>query len=93
MSEISLTKKVHGVKLRDIKARALRKNHFEALFLLYKRIAQGCVHFRESTTEVYGGFAFGLGPDRFAMLKYGVEDIRDFYQNDVRFLTQFDQKG
>ncbi|WP_461239358.1 phenylalanine--tRNA ligase subunit alpha [Paucilactobacillus sp. N302-9] len=41
----------------------------------------------------YGGFAFGLGPDRFAMLKYGVEDIRDFYQNDMRFLTQFDQKG
>ncbi|CUS26075.1 phenylalanyl-tRNA synthetase subunit alpha [Paucilactobacillus oligofermentans DSM 15707 = LMG 22743] len=43
--------------------------------------------------EEYGGFAFGLGPDRFAMLKYGVTDIRDFYQNDVRFLTQFDQKG
>lgn len=44
-------------------------------------------------SEVYGGFAFGLGPDRFAMLKYGVEDIRNFYLNDVRFLTQFDQKG
>lgn len=43
--------------------------------------------------NVYGGFAFGLGPDRFAMIKYGVEDIRDFYQNDMRFLTQFDQKG
>lgn len=43
--------------------------------------------------EVYGGFAFGLGPDRFAMLKYGVEDIRNFYLNDMRFLTQFDQKG
>lgn len=43
--------------------------------------------------EVYGGFAFGLGPDRFAMIKYGVEDIRDFYQNDVRFLNQFNQKG
>ncbi|KRN59142.1 phenylalanine--tRNA ligase subunit alpha [Limosilactobacillus secaliphilus] len=43
--------------------------------------------------NVYGGFAFGLGPDRFAMLKYGVEDIRDFYLNDVRFLNQFDQKG
>ena len=41
----------------------------------------------------YGGFAFGLGPDRFAMIKYGVEDIRDFYQNDVRFLSQFNQKG
>lgn len=38
----------------------------------------------------YGGFAFGLGPDRFAMLKYGVDDIRDFYLNDVRFLSQFD---
>lgn len=43
--------------------------------------------------DVYGGFAFGLGPDRFAMIKYGVEDIRNFYQNDMRFLTQFDQKG
>lgn len=44
-------------------------------------------------SEVYGGFAFGLGPDRFAMLKYGVNDIRDFYLNDVRFLEQFSQKG
>lgn len=39
--------------------------------------------------SVYGGFAFGLGLERFAMLKYGVEDIRHFYQNDVRFLQQF----
>lgn len=37
----------------------------------------------------YGGFAFGLGPDRVAMLKYNVDDIRHFYQNDLRFLTQF----
>ena len=37
----------------------------------------------------YNGFAFGLGIDRFAMLKYNVDDIRDFYQNDVRFLDQF----
>ena len=43
--------------------------------------------------EVYGVFAFGLGPDRFAILKYGVDDIRNFYQNDVRFLNQFDEKG
>ena len=43
--------------------------------------------------EEYGGFAFGLGPDRFAMLKYGVDDIRNFYQNDIRFLNQFDEKG
>ena len=44
-------------------------------------------------SEVYGGFAFGLGPDRFAMLKYGVDDIREFYLNDIRFLNQFSQKG
>lgn len=43
--------------------------------------------------EKYTGFAFGLGPDRFAMLKYGVTDIRDFYLNDMRFVTQFDEKG
>lgn len=39
--------------------------------------------------EVYSGFAFGLGPDRVAMLRYGVNDIRSFYQNDLRFLEQF----
>ena len=39
--------------------------------------------------EVYSGFAFGLGPDRVAMLRYGVNDIRNFYQNDLRFLSQF----
>lgn len=40
-------------------------------------------------STVYGGFAFGLGLDRFAILKYGISDIRDFYTNDVRFLAQF----
>ncbi|MDF7672891.1 phenylalanine--tRNA ligase subunit alpha [Lactobacillus sp. ESL0701] len=39
--------------------------------------------------NVYGGFAFGVGLDRFAILKYGIDDIRDFYTNDVRFLEQF----
>ncbi|MFD1484307.1 phenylalanine--tRNA ligase subunit alpha [Lacticaseibacillus baoqingensis] len=43
--------------------------------------------------HVYGGFAFGLGPDRFAMLKYGIDDIRSFYQGDQRFLSQFQQEG
>ena len=43
-------------------------------------------------SNVYGGFAFGLGLDRFAILKYGVDDIRDFYTNDVRFLAQFRQE-
>ncbi|HSC78128.1 MAG TPA: phenylalanine--tRNA ligase subunit alpha, partial [Candidatus Acidoferrales bacterium] len=35
------------------------------------------------------GFAFGMGLDRFAMLKYGIDDIQLFFQNDVRFLHQF----
>jgi phenylalanyl-tRNA synthetase alpha chain len=40
-------------------------------------------------TEKYTGFAFGLGPERIAMLKYGIDDIRHFYSNDLRFLRQF----
>jgi phenylalanyl-tRNA synthetase alpha chain len=39
--------------------------------------------------EVYTGFAFGLGVERFAMLKYGIDDIRLFFENDLRFLKQF----
>ena len=39
--------------------------------------------------EIYTGFAFGLGPERIAMLKYGIEDIRLFHNNDIRFLRQF----
>src|SRR5262245_14920741 len=39
--------------------------------------------------EVVTGFAFGLGLERVAMLKYGVDDIRLFYENDLRFLEQF----
>lgn len=37
----------------------------------------------------YTGFAFGMGPERIAMLKYGIEDIRYFWANDLRFLEQF----
>lgn len=40
-------------------------------------------------SKKYSGFAFGMGPDRIAMLKYGIEDIRHFYTNDLRFVTQF----
>ena len=39
--------------------------------------------------SVYTGFAFGLGTERVAMLKYGINDIRLFYSNDLRFLRQF----
>ncbi len=39
--------------------------------------------------EQYTGFAFGLGVDRLAMLKYGIDNIRTLYENDIRFLEQF----
>lgn len=40
-------------------------------------------------SEKYTGYAFGMGVDRIAMLKYGIDDIRLFFENDMRFLTQF----
>jgi phenylalanyl-tRNA synthetase alpha chain len=39
--------------------------------------------------EAYTGFAFGMGVDRIAMLRYGIDDIRLLYENDIRFLNQF----
>ncbi|MEK7369215.1 MAG: phenylalanine--tRNA ligase subunit alpha [Planctomycetota bacterium] len=39
--------------------------------------------------EKYTGFAFGMGVERIAMLKYGIDDIRLFFENDMRFLSQF----
>lgn len=39
--------------------------------------------------EVYTGFAFGMGVERLSMLRYGVNDLRAFFENDVRFLKQF----
>ncbi|MFA7378647.1 MAG: phenylalanine--tRNA ligase subunit alpha, partial [Bacilli bacterium] len=42
--------------------------------------------------DVYSGFAFGIGIERVAMLRYKVDDIRRFYQNDIRFLKQFVRK-
>jgi phenylalanyl-tRNA synthetase alpha chain len=35
------------------------------------------------------GFAFGMGPDRLTMLRYGIDDLRLFYEGDLRFLAQF----
>ena len=42
--------------------------------------------------EVWGGFAFGPGWDRITMFRYGIPDIRLMYQNDIRFLQEFDRK-
>lgn len=43
--------------------------------------------------EKYSGFAFGIGIERVAMLRYGIDDIRKLYTNDVRFLHQFKKQG
>ncbi|MET4693497.1 phenylalanine--tRNA ligase subunit alpha [Endozoicomonas lisbonensis] len=40
-------------------------------------------------SKKYSGFAFGMGVERFAMLRYGVNDLRQFFENDLRFLNQF----
>src|SRR5690625_4049240 len=39
--------------------------------------------------EISSGYAFGMGVDRIAMLRYGIDDIRNLYENDIRFLRQF----
>jgi phenylalanyl-tRNA synthetase alpha chain len=57
-------------------------------------LGSGMVHPRVLKTvgydpEVYTGWAFGMGVERVAMLKYGVDDIRLFFENDLRFLAQF----
>ena len=40
-------------------------------------------------SEKYVGYAFGMGVERLAMLRYGATDLRHFFENDVRFLRQF----
>jgi len=40
-------------------------------------------------SEKYTGYAFGMGIERLAMLRYGVTDLRTFFENDLRFLRQF----
>ena len=39
--------------------------------------------------EEFTGFAFGMGVERVTMLKYGINDVRLFFENDIRFLSQF----
>jgi phenylalanyl-tRNA synthetase alpha chain len=41
--------------------------------------------------EIYSGFAFGMGIERIAMLRYQIDDLRHFFENDQRFLAPFDQ--
>lgn len=53
--------------------------------MVHPNVLTGCGY----DPKVYTGFAFGVGVERIAMLKYEVDDIRSFYTNDIRFLEQF----
>jgi phenylalanyl-tRNA synthetase alpha chain len=39
--------------------------------------------------EIYSGFAFGMGPERLAAIRYGIPDIREFWRPNLKFLEQF----
>ena len=53
--------------------------------MVHPKVLQNC----GIDPEVYTGFAFGIGLERITMRKYNIDDIRLFYENDVRFLEQF----
>lgn len=55
--------------------------------MVHPNVLRGCGY----DPEKYTGFAFGMGPERIAMLKYGIHDIRNFYINDLRFLEDFNR--
>jgi len=55
--------------------------------MVHPNVLKGCGY----DPEKYTGFAFGMGPERIAMLKYGIHDIRNFYINDLRFLEDFNR--
>ncbi len=53
--------------------------------MVHPKVLQNC----GIDPEVYTGFAFGFGVERIAMAKFGIEDMRLLFENDVRFLRQF----
>ncbi|MCI8446546.1 MAG: phenylalanine--tRNA ligase subunit alpha [Bacilli bacterium] len=55
--------------------------------MVHPNVLRGCGY----DPEKYTGFAFGIGPERVAMLKYGINDIRNFYTDDLRFLEDFNR--
>ena len=55
--------------------------------MVHPNVLRGCGY----NPDKFTGFAFGIGPERVAMLKYGINDIRSFYTNDLRFLKEFNR--
>ena len=71
-------------RLPDVQADRLARDSAAAAWCIRR-----CFEAVGYDPERYTGFAFGIGIERVAILKYGVEDIRLFYENDLRFLEQF----
>ena len=67
---------------KDVKAYMPLKNRF---FVIYPHVLENC----GIDSKKYQGFAFGMGIERIAMIKYGIDDLRLFSENDKRFLNQF----
>ena len=53
--------------------------------MVHPNVLKGC----NIDPAVYSGYAFGMGADRLGVMKYGVEDVRDYYTGDLRFVNQF----
>lgn len=53
--------------------------------MVHPNVLQGC----GINPDIYSGYAFGIGVDRLGVMKYGVEDVRDYYTGDLRFVNQF----
>lgn len=53
--------------------------------MVHPNVLEGC----NINPKEYSGFAFGMGIDRLGVMKYGVEDVRDYYSGDLRFVNQF----
>ena len=56
--------------------------------MINRNVLQNC----QINPDEFQGFAFGIGIERLAMLKYGITDLRMFFENDVRFLQHFNFK-
>jgi len=81
----------HGLQFKTPRLRIVPPSTLEGMekYLGSGMVNPAVFHYVGYDTDRYTGFAFGMGIERIAMLKYGVEDIRKLYENDIRFLRQF----
>ena len=63
--------------------------NFRPEFYLKTTLSENVLKAVEIDPEEFSGLAFGIGVERLAMLRYGVNDLRLFFENDIRFLNQF----